>query len=286
MVPAWLLREVQGKLQGGVKLEPADLALYTRALLPSPQAIVDVPPEEATFVWCKRPEHGIIGGSVYLDGSQLFANWNLAGLCARQGWALAAYDANGNQTAAAHGRTPCWIRGINATELWALLMGTQTSDAFCALHVDCLAVQKGSQHGSEWATSAARKYARAWAPVASNLEEDVHRVVWMPAHCTAAQVGVRTLSNGQLFTEAHRVGNAAADELAKSAARQGAPPPWQLGLFQKPLAGFWRLENGLGKSASWPIDFLYKSFALRSATTSETPRALSGLRGSSVVAAS
>ena len=138
-----------------------------------------------------------------------------------------------NQTAAAHGRTPRWIRGINATELWALLMGTQTSDAVSTLHVDCLSVQKGSQQGSEWATSSARKYARAWAPVASNLEEDVHRVVWMPAHCTASHDGVRSLSTGQPLTEAHRLGNAAVDELAKGAARQDAPPGWQLQAVSK-----------------------------------------------------
>jgi hypothetical protein len=247
MVPAWLLREVEGKLRGGVELEPADLALYTRALLPSPDAIVDTPPEDASFVWCKRPESGIVEGSVYLDGSRLFADWKLAGFCARQGWAFAAFDADGNQTAAAHGRTPRWIRGINATELWALLMGVQTSDAFCTLYVDCQAVQKGSQNGSEWASSAARKFARAWAPIASNLEEDIHRVVWMPAHCTASQDGLRTLSDGQPLTETRRKGNAAVDELAKSAARQDAPPQWQLQAVAKATDRLMAIGKWIGR---------------------------------------
>jgi len=122
--------------------------------------MVSPPPAEASFTWIKRPASGIAEGTVYMDGSRLFGEWKLAGFCARQGWAMAAFDDEGNLTAAAHGRPPQWVRGINATELWGLLMGSQSSDPFCPLLVDCMAVKQGSHRGPEWAGSPVRKYAR------------------------------------------------------------------------------------------------------------------------------
>ncbi len=99
-------------------------------------------------------------GTACMDGSRMYAEWKLAGFCARQGWAMAACNDLGNVTAAAHGRTPGWIRGINATELWALLMGSQSSDPFSTLLVDYRAVQLGARRGTEWARSPARKYSK------------------------------------------------------------------------------------------------------------------------------
>eukprot|EP00973_Karenia_brevis_P072295 10043929-Karenia_brevis.AAC.1 len=91
-----------------------------------------------------------------------------------------------------------------------------------------MAVQIGSQRGAAWAGSAARRYARTWASVASILEDDVQRVIWMPAHCTSKHEGMKTLSNGQPLSRQHRIGNATVDGLAKDIAREDAPPRWQM----------------------------------------------------------
>jgi hypothetical protein len=255
MVPAWLLQEVEDKLAGGCELSQNDLALYTRALLPSPEAVVDQPPEEASFKWIKRPQAGIAEGMIYMDGSRLYAEWKLAGFCARQGWAMAAYDEGGNLTAAAHGRPPGWIRGINATELWGLLMGARSSDPFSPLFIDCMAVQKGSLNGCGWAGSPSRRYARAWSPVANILEDDVGRVVWMPAHCTAEHEGVKTLSNGQLLSRHHRTGNAAVDGYAKEIAMQDAPPQWQMKVVADATDRLTAVGRWIGQSGAYANHF-------------------------------
>ena len=65
----------------------------------------------------QEARRGIAEGTIYMDGCRLYAEWRLAGVCARQGWGMAAFDGAGNLTAAAHGRPPMWIQGINATEL-------------------------------------------------------------------------------------------------------------------------------------------------------------------------
>ena len=76
-----------------------------------------------------------------VDGSRLDADNDLYSFCARQGWAIAAYDDNDELVATAHGRTPFWAKRIHATELWGLLMALQTIDPHCPLKVDCFAVQ-------------------------------------------------------------------------------------------------------------------------------------------------
>jgi hypothetical protein len=255
MVPAWLLQEVHGKLAGGCELSQPDLGLYTRALLASPEAVVDQPPEEASFRWIKRPQAGIAEGTIYMDGSRLYAEWKLAGFCARQGWAMAAYDEAGNLTAAAHGRPPGWIRGIHTTELWGLFMGAQSSDPFSPLLVDCMSVQKGSMNGSDWAGSPSRKYARVWSPVASILEDDASRVVWMPAHCAAEHEGLKSLSNGQLLSRRHRTGNAAVDGFAKEIAKEDAPPQWQMKAVADATDRLTAIARWIGQSGAYANHF-------------------------------
>ena len=52
-------------------------------------------------------------GKIYVDGSLLYAEWQLARCCARRGWAFAAVDRNGTVIAAAKGRPPSWCSGIH-----------------------------------------------------------------------------------------------------------------------------------------------------------------------------
>ena len=80
-----------------------------------------------------------------------------------------------------------------------------------------MAVQLGSQHGLGWASAPERRLARAWAPLAASLEDQVDAVVWMPAHCSAKDVGTKRLSDGSLLTEADVQANALVDKLAKAA---------------------------------------------------------------------
>ena len=198
--------------------------MYTRALASVP---VDVPasPAESTFEWIKQPVNGIAEGTVYTDGSLLDNQIQFAGMVARRGWAFAAFEADGSMSAAARGRPPIWAEGIHATELWALLMAVQSSAPSCPLRIDCLAVQQGSQKGAQWATAPNRVFARAWGPLAASLEDDPHRVVWMPAHCTQSDIGHKFLSDGTMMQDMDVVANAFVDRHAKSIARQDGVPP-------------------------------------------------------------
>ena len=225
--PQWLIDECSRKLRPDGTLSPADLDLYTRAIMASPEPLVDPAPSEATFEWVKYPEGGVAEGTVYVDGSRLDAEHFLGGFCARQGWAFAAYDDQDELQAAAHGRTPAWASGTHATELWGLLMAAQSSGAFCPLKVDCLAVQKGSQRGLNWAGAPSRKFARAWGPLAATLEEDSRRVIWMPAHC-GSNIESKTLSNGEALKHSDVKGNAYVDSLAKQIAKRDRAPRQQV----------------------------------------------------------
>ena len=147
----------------------AEADLLTRALMPSLEPRIDRPPPDATFKWIKAPSRFASQVQGYVDGSRLYAEHELCGLVARQGWAIAAYDDNRQLVAAAHGRTPAWADGIHAAELWGLLMATQSFDPGCALKVTCLSVQQGSVRDIGWATAPGRKFARAWAPLYEHI---------------------------------------------------------------------------------------------------------------------
>jgi hypothetical protein len=227
MVPQWLRAAVRRALRPDGTMAPADLALYTRALVASPAASLNPVPAQETFEWVRPPLEGGASGTVYVDGSRIDAEGPLAGLCARHGWAVAVFDTDGNLQASAKGRPPAWSPGIHGAELWALLMASQIADPWASIKVDCLSVQQGAQRGQSWAEAPERKLARAWAPIAATMDADPHRVVWMPAHCTESHVGKRQLSNGEYLTAADLKGNALVDALAKEAARENRLPSEQ-----------------------------------------------------------
>jgi hypothetical protein len=196
---------------------------FSLAPLLPPEALIAPPQEHETFTWVKQPEDGRALGKWYGDGSRLDAQWDLSGMCARHGWAVAAFN-DGLLTAAAHGRPPAWAHGIYGAELWSLLMAAMSAEPGAPFRVDCLAVQQGTLRGVAWATAPDRMLARAWGPLASALDGETDRVAWMPAHCTHAQVGIRTLSDGSLLTEGDVDANAFVDGLAKEAARADRVP--------------------------------------------------------------
>ena len=145
-------------------------------------------------------------------------------MCARHGWAFAAYDEAGTLVAAAKGKPPAWAAGIYGAELWGLSMAVSSTDAWAPIRVDCLSVQQGSQRSIAWASDPGRCLAKAWGPVCAALEDNPQRVVWMPAHCSSAAVGVKKLGNGQLLTARDVDANALVDRLAKEAARADQLP--------------------------------------------------------------
>jgi hypothetical protein len=228
MVPDWLLREAKAAIRADGTMAPADLALFTRAIVASPEALVTPSSVQETFQWVKRPDDGIAPGKWYVDGSRLDAEWDLSGMCARYGWAIAAFDEAGALAAAANGRPPAWATGIFGAELWGLLMASVSAEPGAPFRVDCLAVQQGAGRGSTWATAPDRKLARAWGPLAAALDGEPQRVVWMPAHCSHALVGIRTLSDGTPLSAIDVNANALVDRLAKAAARADRAPASQL----------------------------------------------------------
>ncbi len=114
-------------------MAPKDLLLYTRALAASPETAVDAAPKDETFQWVKRPVDGCFSGKAYVDGSRIDGERSYAGLCARHGWAFAAFDEAGSLVAAAKGRPPAWAEGIFGAELWGLLMAASSADAWAPL---------------------------------------------------------------------------------------------------------------------------------------------------------
>jgi hypothetical protein len=140
-------------------------------------------------------------------------------------------DIRGNVVASASGCTPWWSQGIFAAELWALLSASQNAFPGSLFVVDCKAVQMGSINGLSWAAAPNRLLARSWIPIASMLADSSSYVIWMPAHCSEAAVGVSNLSNGRVMTLFDLQLNDYVDKLAKDAAKMHAPPKEDLHLI-------------------------------------------------------
>ena len=208
----------------------ADHLFLTRALRASPRAWVPAAPTSATFQWVqrpqqpRRPEDVIRVAAHYTDGSMLDAHWQLAGTCARRGWAMAWQDEHGRNVATAHGRPPDWAPGILGAELWALLQCATESVDEAPFIIDCKAVQMGAQRGLQWATSPSRPLARAWTPVHHALDMARRQVIWMPAHCDFQEAGQRTRSDGRKLTTRDIAANRTVDRLAKEAAEKDRLP--------------------------------------------------------------
>ena len=88
LVPVELLTAVQQHLgTGGL-----DTTAWTRALVPSPAALVPPPPAEATFEWVVQSTDGGVCGTVYTEGSLIDGPPRFASLCGRRGWAFVAVN--------------------------------------------------------------------------------------------------------------------------------------------------------------------------------------------------
>jgi len=214
-VPASLRHKAWTVIRAGV----VDVALWTRALAPSPASIVPPAPPESTFAWLVQPVDLDTAGTAYTDGSLIDGAPAHCGLCARLGWAFVVVNAVGTVIAAAHGVPPPWVTTILGAELWALLMAAQQLGANMSYRTDCLAVLQAYCNGHKWATASSQLYARIWVAIfqawdgAANVDLE-----WMPSHTSTHDIGELHLSNGQPLTAIDRHGNAEADRLAKAAA--------------------------------------------------------------------
>ena len=206
-------------------LTPAGRLFLTRALGISPRAWVPRQPPEPTLQWVKRPpnprraEEVVQVQAHYSDGSMIDSHWQLAGICARRGWAFSWRDRHGRTLALARGRPPAWAPGIHGAELWGLLQCASLSVDNAPFLVDCKAVLLGAQRDLRWARDPARPLARAWIPLHGALEGTRRTVKWMPAHCALEDAGVRTISDGRKLTTADIVANREVDKHAKIAAQ-------------------------------------------------------------------
>ena len=197
---------------------------FTKALQPS--AAYDVPPPcaEATFRWVLRPEDGTLepDWTVYTDGSCLDGP---TALLRRTGWALVALDAVGTVRASANGVPPQWVDSIFGAESWAILQVVTHAVSPPKIHTDCLSALTVIAAGRALAVGAGRKTARAWtAFFAATDDVPLQDIAWMPAHTSAADIGIKMLSNGTPLSWLDRRGNELADELAKKAVAEHRVP--------------------------------------------------------------
>jgi hypothetical protein len=225
-VDAALIQEARSKIALDGSMAPVDFLLYTRALMPSLQPEIPQQSPFESFEWVVVPEHSAdtTGCCIYIDGSFLFSEARYCGLVARRGWALAVSNAADELIASARGRPPQWVGGIHGSELWSLLQALQLGMMQSRIFTDCMAVLLGARRGETWANESRRTFSRLWGPVSAALEGDADALLWLPAHCTGAQVDSRQLSNGAPMRQKHPIGYAAVDTLAKSSANDDRLP--------------------------------------------------------------
>ena len=197
--------------------------LQTRALLAAPDVSGYKPNKEGTFTWKRRPPHGVIDpeDTVYTDGSMLDGPTKQLG---RVGFGFAAVDAQGQITAEAYGTPPDWIDSVPGAETWALLEALRNMTPGAKIRSDCESVVNRFKKGKKAATKSDVKLARLWGMIFDRCDcyadpaKDVD-IVWMPAHTSKWSVGRARKGDGTRLTPEDRLGNAAADLLAKQGAR-------------------------------------------------------------------
>ena len=199
--------------------------------------IVPPPPFEASFVWLLNPPDVIPPRAVwYIDGSLIHAKFREA---ARTGFAIVIVDADGSLLAYGNGSPPNWIQDAAGAEVWALYV-TLSLNIGCPLIVtDCFNILTFLQQGFSIATASNRPLARVWNLIAAVFDHEPQHslanslIVWMPAHCTPASIGVRIKSNGKCVTAIDWRANRLVDILAKTAARVHAVPDLAVDVFDQ-----------------------------------------------------
>ena len=199
----------------------ADLAVWTRGLMPTQQAVRIAEEHCESFRWIVRPVDGWIAGRIYSDGSMIDGPPCLDGLCRRLGWSFVALDNHGNITASACGVPAICIDTVYGAELWALWQAARVAMPGSSFRIDCLSVLKVFLSGRRAACNSRCKLARVWHGVFASMDDHESSnvdIAWMPSHTSAEEIGVTMLSDGTVLTAHDRRGNEEADRLAKMAA--------------------------------------------------------------------
>jgi len=142
-------------------------------------------------------------------------------MLSRCGWAFVCIDHTGRVIARAYGVPPPWIVDIPGAESWALLQALHCSEPGSEFRLDCKPVWEVTQRRAPWAVSPKRPHARVNALVLTAADDTPASAFdWMPAHTSAAMIGLAQLASGQRLTRLDRDGNNLADESAKAGAEE------------------------------------------------------------------
>ncbi len=222
---------------------------WTRALVPSPVGRVPPPSKDGTFVWHTRPPEQRVGGWAYVDASGVDGP---SMPLLRIGWAFAVFDPDGSLLAAAYGAVPSWVCSVAAGEAYALMMVIDVMLPGSRFFTDCLGSLTTARRGSRWATGPARPNARIWKRIfhAWDSDDDADKLLWIPSHCTAKDIGVRRASDGTAITAEHIRRNHFVDGLAKKGAHEHRVPETIRREVEEAMAATWWLAMLIGHSTA------------------------------------
>ena len=140
------------------------------------------------------------------------------------GFGIVVMDERGSLVAWGNGVPPVWVDSAAAAEAWALNIALQHSIGTPVILTDCLGLLKTAERGASAALAAKMRLARTWAHIANHLDGNIHdlitmkRLIWMPAHQGAGQIGTALRSDGRRLSAYEWRANRLADLLAKEAA--------------------------------------------------------------------
>ena len=143
--------------------------------------------------------------------------------------AIAVCDESGALVGLAEVRLPSSVTTAAEAEAWAIFFAVSRCPSAPRMVTDCLSLLKTAECGTASATAASRRLGGLWMRIAAAVDGNLAslveqgRLVWMPAHQTAAETARVAKSNGQPVTSVDWRANRLADAVARSAATRGAP---------------------------------------------------------------
>ncbi len=191
----------------------------TRGLAPALACVAPPPRGTGTIAWKVPPPDGsyTLTGEVYVDGSTRNARRSVL---ASSGAGFAQVD--GQQVVAAGFVTFAGPQTTRAAELHAVVAALRLCLPPMRIHTDHLGVIKGLRRGERWCTAAKRPHPRIWREIWRRIRDigegdEGVTFVKVKAHITREDV---TLGR---HPAADKIGNDAADEMAKAASASVAP---------------------------------------------------------------
>ena len=122
--------------------------------------------------------------------------------------------------------------GYLGAEARALFQATSRALPGPQFYVDCKPCVDLIHAGVAVATEGRRLLARVYRLVFASLH-DPERVVWIPAHTSEHDIGIKSIGDGRKLTAVDRDSNSLADRLAKLAVEEHRVPPVVLSAVNK-----------------------------------------------------